>query len=170
MHDPMVLEINPELDLVLDRIVPVPVDYVWMAWTTPEHLKKFFVPRPWQITHCELDTRPGGIFSTTMRSPEGEEYPNSGCFLEVIPNRRLTWTSALKPGFRPARSGRLPLHRHPVALPPGRKHPLPGDRDAHPHRRPRRARGDGLRARLGNGRRPDGRTLREVTPARRSVA
>lgn len=102
MHDPMVLEINPELDLVLDRIVPVPVDYVWMAWTTPEHLKKFFVPRPWQITHCELDARPGGIFSTTMRSPEGEEYPNSGCFLEVIPNRRLTWTSALKPGFRPA--------------------------------------------------------------------
>lgn len=24
-----------------------------------------------------------------------------GCFLEVLPNRRLVWTSAMDPGFRP---------------------------------------------------------------------
>ncbi len=33
---------DPKLDLVLERIVDVPRELVWMAWTTPEHLKKWF--------------------------------------------------------------------------------------------------------------------------------
>lgn len=93
---------DPNLDLVLERTVDVPRDLVWEAWTTPEHFKEWFVPRPWTITHAELDLRPGGIFSTTMRSPEGQEFPNVGCVLEVVPKERLVWTDALLPGFRPA--------------------------------------------------------------------
>ena len=38
--------INPKLDLVLERVVDVPVELVWKAWTTPEHLKKWFCPKP----------------------------------------------------------------------------------------------------------------------------
>jgi uncharacterized protein YndB with AHSA1/START domain len=34
-------------DLVLERTVDVPVELVWKAWTEPEHLKKWFAPRPW---------------------------------------------------------------------------------------------------------------------------
>ena len=36
-----------------------------------------------------------------MRSPEGQEFPNEGCYLEVIENEKLVWTAALKPGYRP---------------------------------------------------------------------
>jgi uncharacterized protein YndB with AHSA1/START domain len=36
-----------------------------------------------------------------MRSPEGEEFPNAGCFLEVVEGRRLVFTSALGPDYRP---------------------------------------------------------------------
>ena len=54
-----------------------------------------------EIVACEVDVRPGGIFSFTMRSPEGQEYPNLGCYLEVIENEKLVWTSSLGPGFRP---------------------------------------------------------------------
>ena len=36
-----------------------------------------------------------------MRSPEGQDFANTGCILDVVPNRRLAWTGALKPGFRP---------------------------------------------------------------------
>lgn len=92
---------DPELDLLLERQVDVPPELVWEAWTKPEHIKKFFVPRPWEITDCEIDLRPGGIFSSTMRSPEGEEYPNTGCYLEIVENEKLIWTSVLGPGFRP---------------------------------------------------------------------
>jgi uncharacterized protein YndB with AHSA1/START domain len=93
---------DPKLDLVLERVVDVPRELVWAAWTQPEHIVKWFTPAPWSTTHCELDLRPGGMFKTTMRSPEGEEFPNVGCFLEVVPNERLVWTDALLPGYRPA--------------------------------------------------------------------
>jgi uncharacterized protein YndB with AHSA1/START domain len=37
-----------------------------------------------------------------MRGPEGQEFRNIGCDLEVVPNKRLVWTDALLPGYRPA--------------------------------------------------------------------
>ena len=93
---------DPKFDLVFERIVDVPPELVWMAWTTPEHLVKWFTPAPWQTVDCEIDLRPGGIFRTTMRSPEGKDFPNAGCYLEVVANKRLAWTNALLPGFRPS--------------------------------------------------------------------
>ncbi|MGV3724086.1 MAG: SRPBCC family protein [Actinomycetota bacterium] len=95
-------DFNPELDLLLERVVDVPCELVWKAWTNPEHLKKWFTPAPWTTAEAELDLRPGGIFRTVMRSPEGQEFVNPGCFLEIIENERLVFTNALEPGFRPA--------------------------------------------------------------------
>lgn len=95
------IPIDPALDLVLERIVDLPRERIWAAWTRPEELKKWFTPAPWQTVDCEIDLRPGGIFRSVMRSPEGEEFSNAGCYLEVVPNERLAWTSALGPGFRP---------------------------------------------------------------------
>ncbi|HUF03923.1 MAG TPA: SRPBCC family protein [Aridibacter sp.] len=96
------IEINPELDLVLERVINVPRELVWKAWTDAEQLKQWFVPKPWSVADCRIDVRPGGEFYTVMRSPEGEEFPSAGCYLEVVANERLVFTSALLPGFRPA--------------------------------------------------------------------
>src|SRR6516225_9961619 len=101
---------DPDLDLVLERIVDVPPNLVWAAWTKAEHLKKWFTPAPWQTVDCEIDLRPGGIFRTTMRSPEGQEFPNVGCYLDVQPSHRLVWTVALLPGFRPAPAAGADAH------------------------------------------------------------
>jgi uncharacterized protein YndB with AHSA1/START domain len=87
---------------VLERVVDVPPAKVWAAWTKPEHVVKWFTPAPWTTTKCIIDLRPGGRFHTVMRSPEGQEYPNEGCYLEVVPGERLIWTSALLAGYRPA--------------------------------------------------------------------
>lgn len=92
------------LDLTLTRVVPVPRRLVWKAWTEPKHLMKWFAPAPWTTIDCEIDLRPGGIFRTTMRSPEGKEFPNAGgCYLEVVKHERLVWTDALGPGYRPSK-------------------------------------------------------------------
>ncbi|MDD5632783.1 MAG: SRPBCC family protein [Methylococcales bacterium] len=96
-------QLNHELDLRLECVVDVPRELLWQAWTTPELLKPWFCPLPWLTVDCEIDLRPGGIFRTTMQSPEGQNFPNLGCYLELIPNERLVWTNALQPGFRPAK-------------------------------------------------------------------
>lgn len=93
---------DPKLDLVLERVVDVPRELVWQAWTRPEYLKKWFTPAPWSTADVEVDLRPGGIFRTVMRSPEAQEFPHVGCYLEIVENERLVWTNVLGPGFRPA--------------------------------------------------------------------
>ena len=92
------------LDLVLRRDVPVSPGKLWKAWTVPEHVRRWFAPAPWKTVDCEIDLRPGGVFRTVMRSPEGQDHPNVGCYLEVVENRRLVWTTGLLPGFRPIAS------------------------------------------------------------------
>lgn len=96
-------QLNPELDLSFDRVVDVPPEKIWAAWTTPELLLPWFCPLPWQTVDCEIDLRPGGRFYTVMQSPEGQKFPNDGCYLEIIKNKKLVWTNALQPGFRPAK-------------------------------------------------------------------
>ena len=95
-------DLDSKLDLMFERIVDVPKERIWRAWTTPEHLMPWFCPLPWKTIDCEIDLRPGGIFRTVMQSPEGEEFSDPGCYLEVVENSRLVWTNALQPSFRPA--------------------------------------------------------------------
>lgn len=96
---------DPSLDLVIEREIDVPPHLVWAAWTTPEHVKQWFTPKPFETAECEIDLRPGGIFRVVMRSPEGEELDQgAGCILEVVEHRRLAWTAALGPGWRPVES------------------------------------------------------------------
>ena len=104
MANSIIHQPDPKLDLLLERIVDVPRELVWRAWTTPEHIKKWFTPAPWTTVDCEIDLRPGGIFRTVMRSPEGQNFPNVGCYLEIVENERLIWTNAVAPGYRPNES------------------------------------------------------------------
>jgi len=93
---------NPDLDLVLERVVDVPPELLFKAWTTPQHLMPWFCPKPYATVACEIDLRPGGQFFAQMVDPDGNKLPTEpGCYLEVVPNRKLVWTSALGPGYRP---------------------------------------------------------------------
>jgi uncharacterized protein YndB with AHSA1/START domain len=92
---------NPDLDLVLERSIAVPPDRVWAAWTQPELLMQWFTPAPWKTVAVDVDVRPGGRCVTTMESPDGEQFPNTGCYLQVEPNRLLVFTSVMTEGFRP---------------------------------------------------------------------
>jgi uncharacterized protein YndB with AHSA1/START domain len=104
------IKIDPKLDLVLERVVDVPRELVWEAWTKPEHVKAWFTPAPWKTVACEIDLRPGGAFRTVMQSPEGQKFPSEGCYLEIVAGSKLVWTSPLLPGFRPAKLVAKPGH------------------------------------------------------------
>ena len=45
--------------------------------------------------------RPGGIFRTVMRSPDGDEHDQTGVFVDVVEQERIVFTDALLPGWRP---------------------------------------------------------------------
>jgi uncharacterized protein YndB with AHSA1/START domain len=101
---------DPTTDLLLEREIDVPVDKVWAAWTTPELLVQWFTPAPWSTASVDIDLKPGGRFNSVMRSPEGELFPNQGCLLEIVPGRKLVFTSSLTEGFRPAKVTITPGH------------------------------------------------------------
>ncbi|WP_231923251.1 SRPBCC domain-containing protein [Sphingobium cloacae] len=51
----------------------------------------------------KLDLCPGGGFETRMREDGGEFRPHvEGCFLEILPEARLVFTTVLTEGWRPA--------------------------------------------------------------------
>ncbi len=94
-------EWDPRLDLRLERIVTVTPEQLWSGWTSPHLLTRWFTPAPWVTVAAEVEPVPGGIFRTVVRSPDGDETDGAGCVLAAEPGRRLVWTNALGPGFRP---------------------------------------------------------------------
>lgn len=91
-----------ERELTLERRLDAPAGAVWRCWTEPALLTRWFTPAPWVTVSAVVDLRPGGRFATVMRSPEGEEFPNEGVFLEVVPVRRLVFTDAYAAGWFPS--------------------------------------------------------------------
>jgi len=101
---------NPKLDFAIERFIEAPTRRVWEALTKPEHLKEWYMPKAWgRVSRTEMDVRPGGIFSVDIATGEGQEFPNLGCFLDVVPMERLVWTSMLFPGYRPAVFDDIPI-------------------------------------------------------------
>ena len=101
---------NPTLDFAIERFIDAPPRLVWEALTTPEHLKEWYMPKPWgRVARAEMDLRPGGIISIDIVVGDGQVSPNVGCILEVIPMERLVWTSMLFPGYRPAVFDDIPI-------------------------------------------------------------
>jgi uncharacterized protein YndB with AHSA1/START domain len=91
-----------EHELVLTRLMDAPKEKLYRCWTEPALLEQWFAPKPWTVKVVEQDLRAGGASVVMMRSPEGQEFPNPGIYLEVVPNRRLVFTDAFRPGFIPA--------------------------------------------------------------------
>lgn len=88
--------------LTLTRLINAPREKVYQAWTEPELLKQWFAPLPFTTPVAELDVRPGGANLIVMRGPDGNEYPNHGVYLEVVPNRKLVITDAYSKAWEPS--------------------------------------------------------------------
>jgi uncharacterized protein YndB with AHSA1/START domain len=61
----------------------------------------------------EVDVRPGGTSHMIFRGPDGQEFPNRGVYLEVVPDERLVFTDAYTeawvPSAKPFMTGVLTL-------------------------------------------------------------
>ena len=89
-------------ELFLERVIDAPPEKLFRAWTEPDLLKQWFTPKPWTVSRAELELRAGGKNLVVMRSPEGQEFPNRGIYLEVATNKRLVWTDAYIDAWTPS--------------------------------------------------------------------
>lgn len=91
-----ITNISPMSDreLVLARIIDAPREKLFRAWTEPELIQQWFAPRPWTVSLVKTDVRFGGECLIFMHSPDGNDYPNRGVYLEVVPNERIVFTDA----------------------------------------------------------------------------
>jgi uncharacterized protein YndB with AHSA1/START domain len=88
----------------LSRFIKAPPALVWKAWSTPEHLAKWWIPAPDRVQGDQTGSPPGVCgFETSMREGGGEFQPHvEGCFLEIVPEARLIFTTVLSGGWKPA--------------------------------------------------------------------
>jgi uncharacterized protein YndB with AHSA1/START domain len=98
------IDVSPASDreLVLSRIINAPREKVFKAWTDPALLKQWFAPAPFTTPIVETDVRTGGSSYIVMRDPQGNEYPNRGVYLEVVPNQKLVFTDAYTKAWEPS--------------------------------------------------------------------
>lgn len=96
---------STEQDLIITRDIAVTPDKLYRCWTEPALMKQWFAPKPWTTPHVEVDLRVGGASLVVMRGPEGQEFPNPGVYLELVPNRKIVatdaYTSAWVPSAKP---------------------------------------------------------------------
>ncbi|MDP9570622.1 SRPBCC family protein [Agrobacterium cavarae] len=89
-------------ELVLMREIDAPREKIFRAWTDPQLLKQWFCPKPWGVSHAELDVRTGGSSVIVMTGPNGEVVDNRGVYLEVVPNEKIVFTDAFKTAWIPS--------------------------------------------------------------------
>ena len=96
MRNRTTVERTSERELVLTRTINGPARLVFEAWTTPELVKRWWVPKSMgtfmSLLACEMDVRVGGRYRFLF-GMNGQEMEVFGRYLEVTPHSRLVWTN-----------------------------------------------------------------------------
>src|SRR5215467_4420695 len=82
-------DVQQPAPLKLSRVLHAPRATVFKAWSSAEHVKRWFCPETFTIPEATVDMRVGGTFDLCMRSPAGEQHWVRGRFAEVVPATRL---------------------------------------------------------------------------------
>ncbi|MGE0007868.1 MAG: SRPBCC domain-containing protein [Parvibaculaceae bacterium] len=90
-------EPTAERELVVTREFDVPARFLFEAYSRPEHLKRWFGPKGYPLTLCEVDFRVGGRFRFAMTGPDGKQNtPFGGEYLEIVPDRKIVFDNSFE--------------------------------------------------------------------------
>lgn len=90
--DALVIALPSEREVILRRVFEAPRRLVFEAFTRPEHIRRWWGPRAYAMTVCEMDFRTGGSWRFVQRTPDGEEHPFTGVYKEIAPPERIVQT------------------------------------------------------------------------------
>jgi|CZKU01.1.fsa_nt_gi uncharacterized protein YndB with AHSA1/START domain len=86
------------LELVLTHSFDAARVLVFEAWTTAEHMARWFGPRDFTMPSCEVEFRTGGALRFVMRGPDGTNYPFEGIYREIVAPERIVFTGTIHDG------------------------------------------------------------------------
>jgi uncharacterized protein YndB with AHSA1/START domain len=89
------VERKSERELVVTRTINGSARTVFEAWTKPELLKRWWVPKSFGVSllSCEADVRVGGQYRFVFGRGDSKPMEFFGRYLEVTPHSRLVWTN-----------------------------------------------------------------------------
>jgi len=95
MKNPTTVERKSERELVVTRTFNGSARIVFEAWTKPELIKRWWVPKSMgmSLLSCEMDVRVGGKYRFVFRHDASEPMAFFGRYIEVTPYSRLVWTN-----------------------------------------------------------------------------
>jgi uncharacterized protein YndB with AHSA1/START domain len=79
-------------ELVSTRVFDAPRELVFLAWTDPARIARWWGPRGFTTSTYAMDVRPGGAWRFVLRGPDGQEHPFKGVYREVVPPERVVAT------------------------------------------------------------------------------
>jgi uncharacterized protein YndB with AHSA1/START domain len=88
----LTVEARGEREIVMTRVFDAPAARVFDAFSRPELLTRWFGPRGWSLSVCEVDLRVGGNWRFVVRGPDGTEMGMRGAYLEIQPPERSVHT------------------------------------------------------------------------------
>lgn len=99
--------------IILQRTLPFPPERLFNAWTEPELLEIWWSPEEYETVVKELNLTEGGRWIFHVIDEEGDEYPISGRYQNIRPNRFLHITGdeldeedfSIQIEFQPKESG-----------------------------------------------------------------
>ena len=84
--------LSADRELVITRIFDAPCRLVFKMWTEPEHLVRWWGPSGFTTISGRMDVRTGGVWSRSMRAPDGRVIRKHGVYREIVMPERLVFT------------------------------------------------------------------------------
>ena len=93
--DRTIVERKSDRELVVTRTINGPARLVFEAFSKPELLQRWWVPKsaPVKLLSCEADVRVGGKYRLVFGLDAAKTMTFFGTYLEVTPYTRLVWTN-----------------------------------------------------------------------------
>ena len=93
----MTLTMVSDCEIAVTRAFDAPRSLVFEAATRCEHLSKWWGPRGFELTDCDIDFRVGGSYRFVQKAPDGSVHAFHGEYREIAAPERTVQTQVYEP-------------------------------------------------------------------------
>jgi uncharacterized protein YndB with AHSA1/START domain len=83
MPEPLIITTPGDREIVVTRAFDAPRELVFLCYSKPELLRRWYGLPDWTMTVCEIDFRVGGRWRFVTRAPGGFEMGSSGIYTSI---------------------------------------------------------------------------------------